>query len=278
MVKPDAHRHRDHARRRLVHRSARALPARQRRLRRRGVGRRHHGPAELSLRPQQATCARRSPATPTSTARPKCACSIRCIPTSVRPNSADVVLTFRNAHNWVEDGNAEAYFKAFFDVLKPGGTLGFVDHRAKPGTDLPNADEERLPHRGPGDRRTRRPPASCSMAKSEVNANPARHDRSPERRVDAAADQPARRGGRRAVQGDRRKRSHDAALREARGLIAPAQAARHDADRVQQALRGACAVHRPQRAAAADARGLRPAARTCTPRAGSTPIPKACCC
>lgn len=51
-------------------------------------------------------------------------------------NSADVVLTFRNAHNWVEEGTAEAYFKAFFDVLKPGGTLGVVDHRAKPGTDL----------------------------------------------------------------------------------------------------------------------------------------------
>jgi predicted methyltransferase len=50
--------------------------------------------------------------------------------------SADAVLTFRNAHNWVADGNADAYFKAFFDVLKPGGTLGVVDHRAKPGTDL----------------------------------------------------------------------------------------------------------------------------------------------
>ena len=50
--------------------------------------------------------------------------------------AADVVLTFRNAHNWVEEGTAEAYFKAFFDALKPGGTLGVVDHRAKPGTDL----------------------------------------------------------------------------------------------------------------------------------------------
>lgn len=50
--------------------------------------------------------------------------------------SADTVLTFRNAHNWVGDGNADAYFKAFFDVLKPGGTLGVVDHRAKPVTDL----------------------------------------------------------------------------------------------------------------------------------------------
>jgi predicted methyltransferase len=52
------------------------------------------------------------------------------------PASADVVLTFRNAHNWVADGNAEVYFKAFYDVLKPGGTLGVVDHRARPGTDL----------------------------------------------------------------------------------------------------------------------------------------------
>ena len=50
--------------------------------------------------------------------------------------SADVVVTFRNAHNWVSDGNAEAYFKAYFDVLRPGGTLGLSDHRAKPGTDL----------------------------------------------------------------------------------------------------------------------------------------------
>lgn len=51
-------------------------------------------------------------------------------------NSADTVLTFRNVHNWVADGNAEAYFKAFYSVLKPGGVLGVVDHRAKPGTDL----------------------------------------------------------------------------------------------------------------------------------------------
>ena len=52
------------------------------------------------------------------------------------PGSADMVLTFRNAHNWVADGNADTYFRAFFDVLKPGGTLGVVDHRAKPGSSL----------------------------------------------------------------------------------------------------------------------------------------------
>ena len=48
------------------------------------------------------------------------------------PNgSADAVLTFRNVHNWVMDGKEAAMFKAIFEVLKPGGTLGVVDHRAK---------------------------------------------------------------------------------------------------------------------------------------------------
>ena len=57
------------------------------------------------------------------------------------PASADVVLTFRNAHNWVADGNADEYFKAFFEVLEPGGILGVADHRAKPGTDLDTMKE-----------------------------------------------------------------------------------------------------------------------------------------
>ncbi|WP_226668909.1 class I SAM-dependent methyltransferase [Microbulbifer aggregans] len=48
--------------------------------------------------------------------------------------SADAVLTFRNVHNWMnQDKEAEA-FKTFYDTLKPGGVLGVVEHRAKPGT------------------------------------------------------------------------------------------------------------------------------------------------
>ena len=54
------------------------------------------------------------------------------------PESADVVLTFRNAHNWVMADNEQAMFQAFFKVLKPGGTLGVVDHRAEP--DQPPAE------------------------------------------------------------------------------------------------------------------------------------------
>ncbi len=48
--------------------------------------------------------------------------------------SADLVLTFRNVHNWAKAGTADAMFKAFFAALKPGGALGVVEHRAKPGT------------------------------------------------------------------------------------------------------------------------------------------------
>jgi predicted methyltransferase len=48
--------------------------------------------------------------------------------------SADMVLTFRNVHNWAKAGTADAMFKAFYDALKPGGILGVKDHRAKPDT------------------------------------------------------------------------------------------------------------------------------------------------
>jgi predicted methyltransferase len=50
------------------------------------------------------------------------------------PGSADLVLTFRNVHNWAKAGTAEAMFKAFYDALRSGGTLGVVEHRAKPDT------------------------------------------------------------------------------------------------------------------------------------------------
>lgn len=46
------------------------------------------------------------------------------------PGSADFVLTFRNVHGWINGGQAEGMFQAFADVLKPGGVLGVVQHRA----------------------------------------------------------------------------------------------------------------------------------------------------
>jgi len=53
--------------------------------------------------------------------------------TTIAPaGSADMVLTFRNVHDWLAHGNTEDYFKAFYRALKPGGILGVTDHRADP--------------------------------------------------------------------------------------------------------------------------------------------------
>jgi predicted methyltransferase len=45
--------------------------------------------------------------------------------------SADFVLTFRNLHNWLEEGFAPEAFAAFYRALKPGGVLGIEDHRGQ---------------------------------------------------------------------------------------------------------------------------------------------------
>lgn len=46
--------------------------------------------------------------------------------------SADMVLTFRNIHNWMKFGFEQHVFGAMFKALKPGGVLGVVEHRADP--------------------------------------------------------------------------------------------------------------------------------------------------
>lgn len=43
--------------------------------------------------------------------------------------SADVVLTFRNVHNWMAGGYADKIFRDAYRALKPGGVLGVVEHR-----------------------------------------------------------------------------------------------------------------------------------------------------
>ncbi len=50
-------------------------------------------------------------------------------------NSADMVLTFRNIHNWVGAGYEEKIYAAAFKVLKKGGVLGVEEHRAPVGAD-----------------------------------------------------------------------------------------------------------------------------------------------
>ena len=53
---------------------------------------------------------------------------------TVEAASADAVLTFRNVHNWLGSKSEFKAFELFFQALKPGGVLGVVEHRAKPGT------------------------------------------------------------------------------------------------------------------------------------------------
>jgi predicted methyltransferase len=98
--------------------------------------------------------------------------------TRVPDGTADVVLTFRNVHNWRmgyqrperQDYSAEA-FAQIFRMLRPGGTLGVVDHR------LPeSAGEERERTSGYIKRSTVLRLAEAAgfrlAAESEVNANP----------------------------------------------------------------------------------------------------------
>jgi predicted methyltransferase len=46
------------------------------------------------------------------------------------PGSADLVVTFRNLHNWMNLGYAKEAFAGMYRALKPGGTLGVEEHRA----------------------------------------------------------------------------------------------------------------------------------------------------
>ena len=60
-----------------------------------------------------------------------------------KPASIDLVVTFRNVHNWVQlgDEKTKAVFKSAFDVLKPGGVLGVVEHR-RPAAQAQDAKAE----------------------------------------------------------------------------------------------------------------------------------------
>lgn len=51
--------------------------------------------------------------------------------TEIAPaGTADMVVTFRNVHDWLPHDDTQDYFKAFYSALKPGGILGITDHRA----------------------------------------------------------------------------------------------------------------------------------------------------
>jgi predicted methyltransferase len=47
----------------------------------------------------------------------------------VPPGSLDMIVTFRNIHNWMASDSAGAAFATMYKALKPGGVLGVVEHR-----------------------------------------------------------------------------------------------------------------------------------------------------
>lgn len=85
--------------------------------------------------------------------------------------SADVVVTFRNVHNWMKAGNEQAILAAIHAALKPNGVLGIVEHRAPPGT-----DEETMIRSGyVTEARVKAMAAAAGfefVAASTINANP----------------------------------------------------------------------------------------------------------
>lgn len=85
--------------------------------------------------------------------------------------TADMVLTFRNIHNWMKGDYAPGMFAAMFEALKSGGVLGVVEHRAKPG-----ASREQMIESGYVTEAHARKLAKHAgfrfVAASEVNANP----------------------------------------------------------------------------------------------------------
>ena len=84
-------------------------------------------------------------------------------------NSVDTVLTFRNVHNWRGSGQAEGMFKGFYEVLKPGGVLGVVEHRAKGDV----ATDDKSGYVGQAQVIALAEAAGFKLAdKSEINANP----------------------------------------------------------------------------------------------------------
>jgi predicted methyltransferase len=50
----------------------------------------------------------------------------------VPSGSLDMVLTFRNLHNWMSKDDASQVIATLYKALKPGGILGIVEHRGNP--------------------------------------------------------------------------------------------------------------------------------------------------
>jgi predicted methyltransferase len=90
---------------------------------------------------------------------------------AVPPGSLDMVVTFRNLHNWMARGTAAQALTTMYRALKPGGVLGVVEHRGNPA--VPQDPKAKSGYVNE-DYAVRMIEAQGFrlVAKSEVNANP----------------------------------------------------------------------------------------------------------
>ena len=86
-------------------------------------------------------------------------------------NSVDMVLTFRNIHNWVAAGYADRVYAAAYQALKPGGILGVEEHRGQPG--IPLQESAKTGYMSESGVIAALESAGFKLVdKSEINANP----------------------------------------------------------------------------------------------------------
>lgn len=86
--------------------------------------------------------------------------------------SVDMVLDFRNTHNLIRwYGGADEAYRHYYRILKPGGVLGVIEHRAEPGGDaMQTANTGYVPEQYSIDVATS---AGFKLeVKSDINANP----------------------------------------------------------------------------------------------------------
>ena len=90
---------------------------------------------------------------------------------NLAPEPVDIVLTFRNVHNWMARDFQDEVMQGFYDVLKPGGILGIVEHRAAPGSEQdPKAESGYVTEEYTIELAEKA--GFVLDAKSEINANP----------------------------------------------------------------------------------------------------------
>jgi predicted methyltransferase len=90
---------------------------------------------------------------------------------SVAPGTLDMVVTFRNIHNWMARDAAPQAFAAMYRALKPGGVLGVVEHRGNPALPQDPAAKSGYVNEDYAIRMIEAQGFRL-VAKSEVNANP----------------------------------------------------------------------------------------------------------